>query len=192
MAFITQPQVHLWTREEYHRLTDFGFFEGRRVELVEGQIIDMAAMKSSHAAAVDLVDAALKVVFQRGYYIRQQKPFVVNDLSEPEPDVVVVSGTVRDYIEAHPTEAALLVEVADTSVNYDRSVKGSLYAKAGLADYWILNLGQRQLEVYRQPVADEAAPHGWSYGEVVIYRPGQRVVPLALASSWVAIEEMLP
>ena len=117
------------------------FFEGRRVELIEGQVIDMAAMKSPHAVAIDLVDAALKaVVWQCGTTIRQQKPFVVSDISEPEPDVAVVRGSIRDYTDAHPAAAALLVEIADTSVSYDRKFKGSLYAKAGVVEYWIVNL----------------------------------------------------
>ena len=106
MVSISQPQVHVWTRDEYHRMAELGFFDERRVELVEGQVIDMAAMKSPHAAAVGLVDAALKAVFGAEYYIRQQKPFVISDISEPEPDIAVVLGTVRDYVEAHPTQAA--------------------------------------------------------------------------------------
>ncbi len=192
MVSITQPQVHVWTRDEYHRLADLGFFEGRRVELVEGQVFDMAAMRSPHAAAVDLVDAALKAVFGPGYYIRQQKPFVVSDISEPEPDVAVVLGTIRDYAEAHPTEAALLIEVADTSVSYDRTVKGSLYAKAGIRDYWIVNLVKRQLEVYQQPEENDEATYGWRYGKVMIYQLGQVVAPLATPDSWVAVEDLLP
>ncbi len=192
MVSVTQPQVHVWTRDEYHRLADLGFFEERRIELVEGQVMDMAAMRSPHAAAVDLVDTALKAVFDAGYYIRQQKPFVISDISEPEPDVAVVPGTIRDYAEAHPTTAALVVEVADTSVSYDRTVKGSLYAKAGIADYWIVNLVQRQLEVYRLPVADDEATYGWRYGEVLTYPPGQTVAPLAAVNGRVAVEDLLP
>ncbi len=192
MVSITQPQVHVWTRDEYHRMADLGFFEGRRVELVEGQVIDMAAMRSPHATAVDLVDAALKAVFGPGYYIRQQKTFVVSDISEPEPDVAVVPGTIRDYAEAHPTAAALLVEVADTSVSYDRTEKGSLYAKAGIAEYWILNLVKRQLEGYQQPVEDDETPYGWRYGEVAIYQLGQTVAPLAAPDRRVAVEDLLP
>lgn len=192
MVSVTQPQVHVWTRDEYHRLADLGFFEGRRVELVEGQVMDMAAMRSPHATAVDLVDAALKGVFSAGYYIRQQKPFVISDISEPEPDVAVVPGTIRDYAKAHPTTAALLVEVADTSVSYDRTLKGSLYAKAGIADYWIVNLVQRQLEVYRQPIADDEATYGWRYGEGGTYLPGQAVAPLAAVNQPVAVEDVLP
>ena len=192
MVSVTQPQVHVWTRDEYQRLADLGFFEGRRVELIEGQVMDMAAMRSPHATAVDLVDAALKALFDAGYYVRQQKPFVISDISEPEPDVAVVPGTIRDYAKAHPTTASLLVEVADTSVSYDRSVKGSLYAKAGIADYWIVNLVQRQLEVYRQPVADDEATYGWRYGEELTYQPGQAVTPLAAVNGRVAVEDVLP
>jgi Uma2 family endonuclease len=192
MISITQPQVHLWTRDEYHRMADLGLFEGRRVELVEGQVIDMAAMKSPHAVAIDLVDAALKTFFGAGYYIRQQKPFVVSTISEPEPDVAVVRGTIRDYAEAHPTAAILIVEVTDTSVNYDQTVKGSLYAKAGIADYWILNLVKGQLEVHRQPVMDDQATYGWRYSEIVIYQPGRAVEPLAGAQGWLAVADLLP
>ena len=192
MVSVTPPQVHRWTRHEYHRLAELGFFEGRRVELIEGQVIDMAAMKSPHAVAIDLVDAALKAVFGNGFYIRQQKPFVVSDISEPEPDVAVVQGSIRDYAEAHPTAAALLVEVADTSVSYDRTFKGSLYAKAGVAEYWIVNLVKRQLEVYRQPVADEQATYGWHYANVSTYQPGQSVAPLNATDQQVAVEDLLP
>ncbi|NCJ07886.1 Uma2 family endonuclease [Synechococcales cyanobacterium C] len=192
MTSVAQPKVHLWTRQEYHRMADLGLFEGRRVELVEGQVIDMAAMKSPHAVAIDLVDQALKAVFGAGYYIRQQKPLVISDISEPEPDVAVVPGTIRDYAETHPTTAVLIVEVADTSLSYDRNIKGSLYAKAGVADYWILNLVKRRLEVRRQPVADNQATYGWQYGESVLYDPGQQVSPLAAEGVWVTVEDLLP
>ena len=192
MVSVTPPQIHRWTRHEYRRLAELGFFEGRRVELIEGQVIDRAAMKSPHAVAIDLVDTALKAVFGRGYYIRQQKPFVVSDISEPEPDLAVVQGSIRDYAEAHPTSAALLVEVADTSISYDRTFKGSLYAKAVVAEYWIVNLVKRQLEVYRQPVADDQATYGWKYAEVSTYRAGQSVAPLNAADQWVAVVDLLP
>lgn len=192
MTPVTEPQVHTWTRDEYYRLADLDFFPGRRVELIEGQVIDMAAMKSPHAVAVDLVDIALKQTFDQGYYIRQQKPFVISDISEPEPDVAVVPGSIRDYVAAHPTSAALIVEVADTSLRYDRQVKGSLYAKTGIADYWILNLGDRQLEVYRDPQVDKTAEYGFSYGNHQIYQSGQSVAPLRMSNQTIAVENLLP
>ncbi|MEM8544027.1 MAG: Uma2 family endonuclease [Cyanobacteria bacterium P01_H01_bin.119] len=175
MSLSTAPQVHIWTRAEYHRMAALNFFDGRRVELIEGQVIDMAAMKSPHAVAVDLVHEALKMAFGDGYYIRQQKPFVISDISEPEPDVAVVPGSIRDYATAHPTVAALIVEVADSSLSYDRETKGSLYAKAGVAEYWIVNLVAQQLEVYQQPVEVEEGVYGWGYGLVEIYGTGEAV-----------------
>lgn len=192
MVSVPFPQVHTWTRDEYHRMATLGLFEGRRVELIEGQVIDMAAMKSPHAVAVDLVDAALKAIFGAGYYVRQQKPLVMGDLSEPEPDVAVVKGRIRDYANAHPTTAELIVEVADSSLSYDRTTKGSLYAKAEIQDYWILNLVNRQLEVYRQPEIAREAPSGWQYRQTLIYTPDQAVSPLSCPDQAVAIEDLLP
>lgn len=192
MVLTTEPQVHLWTRDEYYRLADLNFFQGRRVELVEGQLIDMAAMKSPHAIAIDLIDAALRTVFGSDYYIRQQKPFVVSDISEPEPHIAVVSGAIRDYADAHPTTAALIVEVADTSLRYDRKVKGSLYAKAGIAEYWILNLGDRLLEVYHAPEVDNAAEYGFSYGTKHEYSFEQVVSSVAGIETAIAIANLLP
>ena len=192
MVFIAQPRVHQWTRHEYHRMAEMGLFDDRRVELIEGQVIDMAAMRSPHAVAVDLVDAVLKSVFGPGYYIRQQKPFVVSDISEPEPDVAVIKGKIRDFTDAHPTKAELIVEVADSSVTYDRTVKQSLYARAGIADYWIVNLVDRQLEVYRQPVADEVANYGFRYAVSEVYEAGQAIAPLSVAEGVVAVDDVLP
>ena len=188
----TEPQVHLWTRDEYYRLADLNFFQGRRVELIEGQVIDMAAMKSPHAIAIDLIDTALRPGFGKDYYIRQQKPFVISDISEPEPDIAVVPGSIRDYADAHPTTALLIVEVADTSLRYDRKVKGSLYAKAGIAEYWILNLHNRQLEIYRDPVADDAAEYGFSYCMKQKYSAEQMVSSVAGIEAAIAVADLLP
>ncbi|MEO1402132.1 MAG: Uma2 family endonuclease [Cyanobacteria bacterium J06635_1] len=192
MVAIARPQVHLWTREEYNRMASMGLFEERRVELIEGQVIDMAAMKSPHAVAVDLADAALKAIFGMGYYIRQQKPFVISDISEPDPDIAVIKGNIRDFADAHPTVAELIIEVADSSLSYDHNIKGSLYAKAAIADYWIFNVIDRQLEVYRQPVPDADAKYGFRYGVSEIYRSGQQVAPLSIPNLTVAVTDMLP
>ncbi|MEM7066407.1 MAG: Uma2 family endonuclease [Cyanobacteria bacterium P01_B01_bin.77] len=131
-------------------------------------------------------------MFGLGYYIRQQKPFVVSDISEPEPDVAVIVGQIRDFTDAHPTEAALFVEIADSSVTYDRTVKQSLYARVGVTDYWIVNLVDRQLEVYRQPVAEPDAKYGFCYAVSETYQAGQMVAPLAMSESAVAVSDILP
>ena len=169
-----------------------GLFDGRRVELIEGQVIDMAAMKSSHAVAVDLADGALKLVFGPGYYIRQQKPFVISDISEPEPDIAVIKGDIRDFTDAHPTAAELIVEVVDSSLRYDRAVKGSLYAKARIAEYWIVNLVDKQLEIYSEPRPDVDADYGFSYSMSNIFKSGQQVTPRRVSDKAVAVADMLP
>lgn len=192
MTLIAQPQVHQWTRREYRRMAAMGMFEGRRVELIEGQVIDMAAMKSPHAASVDLAAAALTLAFGPDYYIRQQKPIIAGDISEPEPDVAVIRGSIRDFAAEHPREADLIVEVADTSLSYDRGLKLSLYAKVGILDYWIINLADRQLEVYREAQSDPEAAYGFSYGEKLIYRENQSATPLAAPKGSIAVNDLLP
>ena len=192
MAAVVQPQVHLWTRSEYHRMADLDFFVGRRVELVEGQVIEMAAMRSPHAVSIDLADAALKTAFGPEYYIRQQKPFVVSDISEPEPDVAVIKGSVRDFARAHPTESALLVEIADSSLRYGRETKCSLYAKAGVPEYWIVNLVARQLEVHRQPVAADTAIYDFDYADCTIFLETERVTPLKAPTQTIEVATLLP
>ncbi|MEM9001961.1 MAG: Uma2 family endonuclease [Cyanobacteria bacterium P01_F01_bin.86] len=165
------------------------------MEFVEGQVIDMATMQSSHAVAMDLIDAALRRMFGIGYYVRQRKPFVIPNSSEPEPepDVAVVQGLIRDYTEAHPSTAKLLVEVADTTtLLYDRDVKGSLYAKASVPEYWVLNLGDRQLEVYSDPETDATAAYGFSYNSYQLYKSGQAAAPFGIVAHAIAIEDVLP
>lgn len=164
------------------------------MEFVEGQAIDMAAMQSSHAVAMDLVDTALKRMFGIGYYVRQRKPLAITEMAEPEPepDIAVVPGSIRDYATAHPTSAKLIVEVADTTLVYDREVKGSLYARSGIAEYWVVNLRDRHLEVYCDPGADITAEYGFSYGSFQLYKPGQLAAPMGMVTQAIKVAELLP
>ena len=95
--------------------------------------------------------------------MRTQAPISLDDESEPEPDVAVVLGSQRDYGPDHPARPVLTVEVAESTLAMDRQHKGSLYARAGLADYWVVNLIDRVVEVYREPLPDAEAPFGWGY-----------------------------
>ena len=104
----------------------------------------------------------------------------------------MAAGTRSDYRESHPTRAALIVEVADSSLDFDRQHKGSLYARAGVDDYWIVNLLDRVLEVYRDSGPDLAAPYGWRYRSVQTLTPPASVVPLALPSVSIAVAHLLP
>jgi hypothetical protein len=109
-----------------------------RLELLDGEIIDMAPQKSRHATAVTLVGEALRTLFRSGATVRVQLPFSLDDRSEPEPDVAVVPGNPRDYRDAHPSRALLICEVSDTTLGYDRGRKLTAYARAGIPEYWIL------------------------------------------------------
>ena len=124
--------------------------------------------------------------------MRVQGPLDLGEISEPEPDVAVIAGNVRDYTDAHPTTAALIVEVADTSLAYDRTTKASLYAKAGIADYWIVNLIERQLEVHRYPTSDAARLYGFGYAEITVLTAAESVVPLAMPQASIAVADLLP
>jgi Uma2 family endonuclease len=121
-----------------------------------------------------------------------QAPLALDEESAPEPDLAVVRGTWADYRDAHPTSAALLVEVADSSLLFDRDQKGSLYARARVVDYWIINLVDRLLEIYRDPGPDPAAAHGWRYRSRITLSPPAAVAPLALPAVRLSVGELLP
>src|SRR5215467_387093 len=154
VSTVAEPHVHLWTRDEYYKMANMGMFAGKHVELIEGRIIEMSPMGSLHATGVSLAGRRLERELGLGFFARWQMPLDFSELTEPEPDVAIVRGDVRDYKDGHPKTAALIVEVAETSLTYDRTEKASLYARIGIPDYWILNLIDRQLEVRRLPIVD--------------------------------------
>src|SRR5262249_6939280 len=117
-------------------------------------------------------------------------PLHLGRKSAPEPDLAVVPGTPRDYAE-HPITALLLVEVSDTSLAFDRRRKGTLYAKAGILDYWIINLVDRRLEVYRSP-AKRANGRGFAYADKLFLSANESIAPLAAPHAPIAVAELLP
>jgi len=186
-------RVKRWSRREYDRLIEVGFFRPEdRLELIGGAIVVAEPKGSAHATAVGLVEDALRTAFGAGWVVRGQDPIAPDDESEPEPDVAVVPGTRRDYRDAHPARPVLVVEVAESSLAFDREQKGSLYARAGIADYWILNLVERVLEVYREPVPFRSARFGWRYASVEVLTSGTSVTPLAAPGAHIAVADLLP
>jgi Uma2 family endonuclease len=186
-------RTRYWTRIEYERLVECGVFRpDEPIELVGGRLVVSEPQGSWHAVAVGLASEALRSALGSGWAVREEKPVALDDDSEPEPDLVVVSGTLRDYAMAHPTRPVLVVEVADTSLAWDRREKGSLYARAGIDDYWIVNLIDRVLEVYRNPLRDPSAPHGWRYGSTETVSPPSTVSPLGRPDAIIAIAALLP
>jgi Uma2 family endonuclease len=179
-------------RVEYDRMVELGMFTGERIELLDGLLVFREPQYTPHATAIRLVVRALERVFDTGWDVRSQLPFALDDDSEPEPDVVVVPGDPRDYLAAHPSRCALLIEVADSSLLFDRRKKAVLYARAGIADFWIVNLPERVLEVYRDPRRSRRAPHGWTYARRDLLRPPAAATPLAAPAARIPIADLLP
>jgi Uma2 family endonuclease len=181
-----------WTRVEYERLVDLGAFRpGERLELVGGALVVREPQGGPHATAVGLAEDALREAFGAGWTVRAQSPIALDEDSEPEPDIAVVPGTRRDYRRGHPSHPVLILEVADSSLPLDQREKASLYARARIADYWIVNLIDNVLEVYRDPVADPDTPYGWRYGSTAILHAGDAVTPLALSHPGVPVSDLL-
>jgi len=178
--------IRRWTREDYERLAEKGFFRpGERVELVDGVIYEMTPQSARHAVGIRLVRQTLGPLFADGFDILVQMPLSLSDDSAPEPDVAVVRGNPRDHLASHPTSAVLVVEVSETSLHHDRERKASLYARAGVPEYWVLMLGRRQLEVFRDP-------QDGVYQSRIILKAADRVSPLARPEAAIAVAELLP
>jgi Uma2 family endonuclease len=145
-----------------------------------------------HYAAIMKTAKALEAAFGPGWTVRTQGPIGLDDDSEPEPDLAVVPGDPDHYVREHPSRPVLTVEVSESSLAIDRRHKGSLYARAGLPDYWVLNLVDRVLEVYREPVADASAPFGWRYARSETFDAATRVSPLAVPGSSISVTQLFP
>lgn len=180
----TDPQVRHWTRDDYYRMAQAGLFVGQRVELIDGEILMMSPMKPSHAAALQLAAKALEVAFGDGYCVRAQLPLRIDESTEPEPDLAVVPGAPRDY-QDHPRTALLLVEISDTTLAFDRGGKLALYARAGIPEYWIVNLNDRRVEVYRSPA-------GNSYVDTAVHDASSTLTALAAPRCPICVSDLLP
>jgi Uma2 family endonuclease len=186
------PRNRRWSREEFYQMMDLGWFLGQSVELIRGEIMEMPNQKSGHYAGIDKTARCVERVFGPGYWVRTQAPIACGGDTEPNPDVSVVSGSREDYLRQHPTTALLVVEVSDSTLRYDRKTKGSIFASARIADYWIVNLLDRQVEFYRQPTADTTGEFDLIYGDARIYKDSEFLTPLAARDVQILPEELLP
>ncbi|MFI5461085.1 MAG: Uma2 family endonuclease [Isosphaerales bacterium] len=145
------------TVAEYEQLADIGVLKDRKVELINGWLVRKTTTKPPHVVAVDATREAMASLLPPGWWLREEKPVRIPDFDEPEPDLSVVRGTRLDYRSRHPGpgDIVFLVEVSDTSLQWDRGPKKSAYARAGIPVYWIINLVDRQLEVYSDPESGE-------------------------------------
>lgn len=173
-----------FTRAEFDRLVATGFFhEDERVELIHGILIRIAPPGPPHANTVDRLNELLVLRLAGRARVRIQQPLVACDDSEPEPDVAVVP--LGDYSVDHPDRALLVIEVADSSLHYDRETKGPLYAASGFAEYWIVNLPERVVEVYGGPAEGR-------YSRVERVKSGGVLRPAAFPDVEIPVREILP
>lgn len=181
-----------FTLADVFRLQDQGWFREQRVELIDGDILVMAAQKNLHAAAIALANDALSVAFGPGFWVRNQNTLDLAPQSAPDPDLAVVPGSPRGASPDNPTSALLVVEVSDSTLKFDRGRKANLYAATGILDYWIINLVDGQLEVRRHPVADAKQRFGYRYDDVTLLKPGDFATPLAAPQARIAVADLLP
>jgi Uma2 family endonuclease len=179
---------YLFNREEYYSLAEQGILRpDERTELIYGRIITrMSPMRRPHSLSIIKTADALQEAFGRPTAVEQQMPLHVEPGLEPEPDVMVLRGLSEDYADApSPADVLLLVEVSLSTLQYDRNTKSRLYAENGIADYWIVNLHARTLEVRRQPEDDTCI-------SLHVYDETEAVTPLAAPNALVRVADLLP
>ncbi len=169
-------------RVEYDQLVALGTFDGERVELIAGELRRMSPIGAPHASTVDRLTKLFVLALADRAWVRVQGSFAAGDLSQPEPDLSILP--LGDYDSAHPQVAHLIVEVADSSLRYDRGEKAALYAECGVVEYWVVNLVERVVEVHREP-------HGGGYEQVVAYPKGTRLRLLAFPDLELAVDDIL-
>jgi Uma2 family endonuclease len=185
------PGPHRWTVDEFHRVKESGVWDGRKIILIDGELIEMPAAKPPHDIALMLADYLFKSLFSQGYVVRIQMGMVFNINTDPIPDLAVVPGTPRAAL-ATPTTAELVLEVSDTSLAFDTGEKASLYAAAGIADYWVIDVNGRRVLVHRDPKPDPARKYGHGYATVTVLLPGNALAPLAAPQTPIAAADLLP
>jgi Uma2 family endonuclease len=193
MKHASAPGLHRFTRHEYGRLIDHGVLhEDDPIELIDGLLLVKEPQSSPHRTAVVLVARALERAFGDGWFVQTHSPIILGDRSEPEPDVCVVRGSPRDYVDAHPMRPALVVEVAQSGLGLAQGRKAAVYARAGIADYWIVNLIDRVLEVRREPARPGPALRRWHYMSIDTLDATAAIAPLAAPSAAIRVADLLP
>jgi Uma2 family endonuclease len=172
MASATAPVARLFSRDEFQQMVESGFFAGEKVELLEGMVIAMSPQNTPHATTVNRLNYQLMKLCGPEVYIRIQSPVSLDERNQPEPDVVLCLPDPLDYVKAHPRseQIHLIIEVADASLRQDRQRKARLYARSGIPQYWIVDIGRRRIEVRTDP--NRTAE---KYNRVRSFRAGQTI-----------------
>ena len=193
MNHAERPALYRWTRRQYARLIDRGVLdEDAPIELLDGLLLVKEPQSSPHRTGVLLVAKALERAFGDGWFVQIQSPIGLDVRSEPEPDVCVIRGSLRDYVDAHPTHPALIVEVALSGLAIARGRKATAYARGGIADYWVVNLIDRVLEVHREPARPGPERQRRGYAAIETYGAGALITPLAAPDARIRVADLLP
>lgn len=184
-------QVFKWNVGFFKKAGENGFFGDKRVELVEGEVIEMSPIDLPHWKTTIKVDRRLRSVFGFEYLIAVQSSLQFGEMSAPEPDIAVIKANIEELIEI-PSFAVLVVEVSDSTLSYDRNRKAALYASRGIQDYWIINLRDNQLEVMRQPRPTPNARYSHDFGFRQILDATQSVSPLEIPQISISVADLLP
>lgn len=188
MGTASPPYRRKFTVDEYYRMAEVGILErDERVELIEGEIIVMPPIGPAHAWDVDYLHEVLVRYAVGRYYVRNQNPVRLSDESEPEPDVALLRRCPEGYGAAHPTPAdvLLVIEVADSSLEYDRNIKAHIYGRSGVPETWVRNLPEDCIERFTEPGPDGYAQH-------TIHRRGETLTPVVLPDLELAVADLLP
>jgi len=188
----SEPMPHRWTIAEYRKLGETGIFSGRKTMLIHGEVYTMVFPNPPHDYSLGVLDDWLRIVFAAGHHIRNQMGFDVGTDNDPGPDLAVVTGTRKDHLGRTPTAAVMVVEVAETSLFLDTTEKAELYATAGVPDYWVLDVANRQLHVFRDPVALPAGLGATAYRSHTTHSESDTVSPLAAPTASIRVAELLP
>ncbi|VTR91116.1 Uncharacterized protein conserved in cyanobacteria OS=Rubidibacter lacunae KORDI 51-2 GN=KR51_00014660 PE=4 SV=1: Uma2 [Gemmata massiliana] len=181
-----------WTVARFHRVNATGAFAGLRPVLIRGVLLEQGPMNPPRATAVELTVDVLRAVFGPGWRVRGQSPLVLGQDTDPMPDVAVVAGGPRDFATVHPTTAALVVEVSDTTLTADSTDKAELYATANVPEYWVLDLNAPRLLVFRDPGPLPANLDATAYRTHLTLGPNESISPLAAPTSAVRVADLLP
>ena len=175
-----------FTRDAFERMAEAGVLPpDARVELIDGELIDMSPQGSRHYTVIQHLSATLKASIPDGVHVRAQGPLDLGERNLPEPDVAVVKGSTQDFAKAHPSSALLVIEVADTTYRFDSTTKLALYARSGIPEYWIVNLNEQQIEVYSDP-------SGSAYNARRTYSADTSFAPIFAPSARLTAADVLP
>ncbi|HEY2081757.1 MAG TPA: Uma2 family endonuclease, partial [Verrucomicrobiae bacterium] len=181
------PALHRFTAEDYHRMADLGFLKpDARVELIEGAIHDMSPIGPLHSGIVNRLIRLFNLRVKGRWIVSAQNPVGLDKYSEPQPDLVLLKPAPDDYVSHHPApdDVFLLIEIADSSLEFDRNKKLPVYARAGIPELWIVNLQESTIEIYREP-------HFTGYEKKRVLRAGDKASPMAFSDMVIDVAELL-